>query len=56
MLVLESVLTYFSYIILLIAKFINRPIEKIVYIYYETQAKEKLEEMKDLKVIGITGK
>ena len=55
MLVLASILTYFNYIIVLIAKFINRPVEKIVYIYYETQAKDKLKEMNNLKVIGITG-
>jgi len=55
LLVLESILTYFSYIVVLIAKFINIPIERLVYIYYETQAKEKLSQMKNLKVIGITG-
>ena len=55
MLTIVSILTYFNYIIVLIAKFINRPVEKIVYKYYETQAKEKLKEMDKLKVIGITG-
>lgn len=55
LLAIESILTYFSYILVLIAKFLNRPIEKIVYRYYETQAKEKLSEMKNLRVIGITG-
>ena len=55
LLVIESIITYFSYIVLLIAKFLNRPIEKIVYRYYEAQAKEKLDSMKTLKVIGITG-
>jgi len=55
LLVIESIVTYFSYIVLLIAKFLNRPVEKIVYRYYEAQAKEKLEDMKNLKVIGITG-
>ena len=55
MIVVESILTYLNYIIVLIAKFINRPVEKIVYKYYETLAKDKLKEMNNLKVIGITG-
>lgn len=55
MLTLVSILCYFNYLVVLVAKFINRPIEKIVYKYYETQAKDKLKEMKNLKVIGITG-
>ena len=55
LLVIESIITYFSYNIVLIANIINKPVEKMVYIYYEIQAKEKLAEMKNLKVIGITG-
>ncbi len=50
-----SLMTYFSYIIVWIAKIINTPVEKMVYIYYETQAKNKLKSMSNLKVIGITG-
>ncbi|MDD6879238.1 MAG: UDP-N-acetylmuramoyl-tripeptide--D-alanyl-D-alanine ligase [bacterium] len=34
---------------------INIPIEKMVYKHFEKSAKEKLREMKNLKVIGITG-
>ena len=55
MLVVESVITYLSYFIVLIAKIINTPVEKFVYKYYETQAKTKLKSMTNLKVVGITG-
>lgn len=52
---IESILTYFSYLILLLVKFINTPIERFVYKYYETKAKNKLNNMSNLKVVGITG-
>ena len=55
MVLVESIITYFSYILVLIAKMLNTPIEKVVYNYYETQAKNKLKMMPNLKVIGITG-
>ena len=55
LLFISSVMTYFSYIIILIAKIINTPIEKFVYHYYESKAQIKLKEMNKLKVIGITG-
>ena len=55
MLVIESVITYLSYLIVWFAKIINKPVEKFVYKYYETQAKSKLKNMNNLKVIGITG-
>lgn len=55
MLVVEAGITYFSYFIVWIAKVINTPVEKFVYKYYETQAKNKLKSMSNLKVIGITG-
>ncbi len=51
----ESVITYFSYIVILIAKVFNTPIEKLVYKYYEVKAKNKLKSMNNLKVVGITG-
>lgn len=55
LLLVESVVTYFSYFIVYLAKVINTPIEKFVYIYYETKAKNKLKSMTNLKVVGITG-
>lgn len=55
MLLIEAVITYLSYFVVLIAKIINTPVEKFVYKYYETQAKTKLKTMNQLKVIGITG-
>ena len=55
LLLISSIMTYFSYIIVFIAKIINTPIEKFVYHYYETKAQTKLKEMSKLKVVGITG-
>lgn len=55
MLLVESIITYLSYFIVLIAKVINTPAEKFVYKYYETKAKTKLKNMNHLKVVGITG-
>ena len=42
---------YFIYIL----KFINTPIEKLVYFYYFQKANKKLKNMNRLKVVGITG-
>ena len=55
MLLLSALFTYFSYLIVFLAKVINTPVEKFVYKYYETKAKKKLRSMNHLKVIGITG-
>ncbi len=55
LLLVEAMVTYFSYIVVWIAKVINTPVEKFVYKYYETKAKTKLKNMNHLKVIGITG-
>ena len=55
LLLISSIMTYFSYIIVWIAKIINTPVEKFVYHYYESKAHNKLKEMSKLKVIGITG-
>lgn len=46
---------YFQYFIVLIAVKINIPIEKLVYYYYFSKAKNKLKMSSNLKVIGITG-
>lgn len=41
--------------IIMISIIINKPIEKMVYISYRNKATNKLTNMKNLKVIGITG-
>ncbi len=41
--------------IIIISIIINKPIEKMVYLSYRKKATNKLKEMKNLKVIGITG-
>lgn len=48
-------LGYFQYFIVWIAVKINIPVEKLVYIYYFNKAKNKLGNMPNLKMIGITG-
>jgi len=50
-----SLMTYLNPIIVLIAMFINYPIEKGVYLHYKRKAQKKLKEMNNLKIIGITG-
>ncbi len=54
-LLVEAMMTYFSYFVVWIAKILNTPIEKFVYKYYEMKARAKLKSMYHLKVIGITG-
>ncbi len=49
------IMIYFNYFIVLIANRINMPIEQIVYYYYLSKAKEKLNNMTNMKVVGITG-
>ena len=41
--------------VVMLAIIINKPVEKMVYLSYKTKAVNKLKEMKNLKVIGITG-
>ena len=50
-----SVETFLEFIVVLIAKFLNRPVEKLVYLKFYNQAQRKLKSMKDLSVVGITG-
>ncbi len=52
--VMLSLTTYFSYFIILIANYINKPVEKCVYLHYKRQAIKKLKYM-NIPVIGITG-
>ena len=41
--------------IIIISIIINKPVEKMVYLSYKNKAVRKLRDMKNLKVIGITG-
>ena len=55
MLMILAVMTYFEFIIVLIAKFFNRPVERMVYLKFYHQAQRKLKSMTNLDVVGITG-
>lgn len=48
-------LAYLNYFVVMVANIINIPAEKQVFYHYRRLAKRKLKEMKNLKVIGITG-
>lgn len=50
-----TLITGFNYVFVGICNIINYPIERMIYHYYEKEAKKKLKSMPDLKVIGITG-
>ncbi len=52
---LENILIYLNSIIVFIAMIINTPMERLVYLHYKRKAKQKIKEMKQLKIIGITG-
>ena len=46
---------FLEYIVVLIAKFINRPVERLVYLNFYYKAQRKLKSIQGLNVIGITG-
>lgn len=46
---------YIDSLYILIALWINMPIEKMVGMYYKQKAKNKIKNMNNLKVVGITG-
>jgi len=46
--------TYLNYFVVMTANFVNKPIEKCVYLYYKNKAQTKLKKM-NLDIIGITG-
>jgi len=48
-------MSYLNVFVVFIAMLINTPIEKCVYLYYKTKAQNKLKQMTNLKIIGITG-
>ncbi len=47
--------TTLSYSVVLVAKIVNTPVEKLVYRKYYRRATKKLKSMNHLKVVGITG-
>lgn len=52
--ILLGVLSYLNCFVVMTANFINKPIEKFVYIYYKVKAKNKLKQL-NIPVVGITG-
>ena len=48
-------LIYFNYFVVFLANIINKPVEKIVYLYYKFKSDKKLKAMSNMEVIGITG-
>jgi len=54
-LMLLTVLIAFNYHFLYLVNIINKPIEKLVYLYYFNKAKRKLNSLTRLNVVGITG-
>ena len=51
---LLGLMTYLNYFVVMTANFINKPIEKCVYLYYKHKAVKKLKSM-NIPVVGITG-
>ena len=51
---LVSLSIYFNWIIVTVANFLNKPIEKYVYHYYKSKAMKKMKSM-NIPVVGITG-
>ena len=52
--VILGLITYLNYFVVMTANVINKPVEKIVYLYYKVKAISKLKKL-DIPVIGITG-
>ena len=46
---------FIIHFIMILVLFINKPIEKMVYNGFKNKAVKKLQEFKDLKVVGVTG-
>ena len=55
MLVVLSLVMALLYYFIYIVNVLNKPIEKLVYLYYYNKAKNKLKEMSRLSVVGVTG-
>ena len=50
-----NLMLYLNTFVVFLANVINKPAEKIVYNYYKSKAQNKLKNMPNLKIIGITG-
>lgn len=50
-----SIIVYLNTFVVYIANIINYPMERCVYHYYKNKAQNKLKNMPNLKIIGITG-
>lgn len=50
-----GLMSYFNCFIVMLANFINRPVEKMVGYYFRSKAVNKLKSMPNMDVIGITG-
>ena len=55
LLLVEVILLYLNGFIVFVAMIINTPIERLVYLYYKSKAMNKINNMPNLKIIGITG-
>ena len=51
---LISLSIYFNWVIVTVANFLNKPVEKYVYHYYKSKAMKKMKSM-NIPVVGITG-
>lgn len=54
-LLISSVMLYLNCYVIFLANIINFPIEKCVYLHFKRKAQNKLKNMPNLKIIGITG-
>lgn len=55
MVFITSTMVYLNAFVVFIAMILNTPIEQCIYHYYKSRAQKKLKDMKQLKIIGITG-
>lgn len=55
LIIILNIFTILSYLIVILINIINSPIEKLIQKNFYNKAKQKLEDMPNLKVIGITG-
>lgn len=55
MLLIISIITFLNRFVVFLSNIINYPYERGVYNYYKIKAKNKLKNMPNLKIVGITG-
>jgi len=53
--ILFNLLIVLNFYIIFLSNFINKPIEKCVFLYYKNMAMNKIKNMNNLSVVGITG-